>query len=561
MARKNIIRSKYRSILIVFGIILTIALETGIVVTIDTLYDDFILDNRNNNYTDITVLTPTWRNITDLRKIANEVTTVQGIVKASPVYTLQEKRIFQVDLADSKILIYGIDAKTHPDFAFLNLTEGEKVVSGNTIVVSETILKMTDLHVDESIITPATAGIEINFTIGGVISDLSLFGNNIGFSFILVDIETLYNIVPENQKKSLSPKIDVQVKDFLDIKKVSNKLKDHMGVGYHVWVEKSVSELKIMGIKSYQAAMNVVILASFVVEFLFITNILAISIKDRSRELGILRAVGSDTRQLIEIIAIEVLIYSIIGSFLGIIGGIVFGFILLEIMQNFYPALVIESLTLHPMSLFATFISGIIVALTSGLYPMFIAISMPVIQNIHSRMRRGESKYSQYFPVYWKYTVGMGTLLALTGFILQFFIGPSRFLAFEVLSIHFLVVLSIFIGTLLVEIGLLFFLPKIAFRMLIWFGIVTRTISMRNITREFQKSLFTIMTSTLSLTFIVLVGLVSAAVVSGVPEFFENQWGGIDLIAEGQEGNLPSMDFSNEIDAIEGIAKSCFIQE
>ncbi|MFW9904387.1 MAG: ABC transporter permease [Candidatus Thorarchaeota archaeon] len=561
MARKNIIRSKYRSFLIVFGIILTIALETGIVVTIDSLYDDFILDNRNNNYTDITVLTPSWRNISDLRRIAQEVATVQGIAKASPVYTLQEKRIFQFDLADSKILIYGIDAETHPDFPFLNLTEGKKVVKGNTIIISEKILKMIALSVDERIITPVTAGIEINFTIGGVISDLSLFGNNIGFSFILVDIETLYDIIPENQKKSLSPKIDVQVKDFLDIKEVSNKLKDHMGVGYHVWVEKSVSELKITGIKSYQAAMNVVILASFVVEFLFITNILAISIKDRSRELGILRAVGSDTQQLIEIIAIEVLIYSILGSSLGIIGGIVFGFILLKIMQNFYPALVIESLTLHPMSLFATLMSGIIVAMTSGLYPIFIAISMPVIQNIHSRMRRGESKYSQYFPVYWKYTIGMGTLLAITGFILQFFIGPSRFLAFEVLSIHFLVILSIFIGTLLVEIGLLFFLPKIAFRMLIWFGIVTRTISMRNISREFQKSLFTIMTSTLSLTFIVLVGLVSAAVVSGVPEFFENQWGGIDLIAEGQEGNLPSMNFSIEIDAIDGIAKSCFIQE
>ncbi len=562
MARRNITRSKYRSILIAFGILLTIALETGIVVTIDTLYDDFILDNRNNNFTDVTVITPKRTNITNLRKIAKEVQSVKGIAKASPVYSLQDKRILQAELFTSKILIYGIDSTTHPDFPFLNLTDGKRLVKGNTILISENIMKMTGLKVGDKITTPPTAGIEINFTVGGIISDFSFFGNNIGFSFVLVDIETLYEIISSGQKEYfLSPKIDVQIRDFLDIKKVSDRLKDHMGIDYNVWVEKSVSHFKITGIKSYQAAMNVVILASFVVEFLFITNILAISIKDRSKELGILRAVGLDTRQLIEVIVIEVLIYSVIGSFIGIVGGIGFAYILLDIMQNFYPTLVIENLALHPTSLLATFISGIIVALISGLYPIFLAISMPIIQNIHSRMRRGKSKYSHYFPAYWKYTIGMGALLALTGFILQFFIGPSRFLAFEVLSIHFLVVLLVFLGTLFVEIGLLFFLPRVAFKILVWFGLVTRTISMRNIAREFQKSLFTIMTATLSLTFIVLVGLVSAAVVTGVPGFFESQWGGIDIIAEGQEENLPVMDLSNEIDTIDGIVNSCLIQE
>ncbi|UCG01281.1 MAG: FtsX-like permease family protein [Candidatus Heimdallarchaeota archaeon] len=565
LARKNIIRSKYRSILIVFGILLTIALETGIVITIDTLYDDFILDNRNNNYTDITVIPITkWTNITNLRKIAKDVESVHGITQASPVYSLQNKGILQVAFSDSKILIYGIDSNSHPDFSSLNVTDGKRLVKGNTIIVSKNILRMTGLKVGESVVTEysPTTGFEVNFTIGGVISDFSFFGNNIGFSFILVDIESLYEIIPQEQKELfLSPKIDVQVQNLLDIKKVSDKLKDHMGTDYHIWVEKGISQLKITGIKSYQAAMNVVILASFVVEFLFITNILAISINDRSKEIGILRAVGSDSKQLIEIIAIEVLIYSVIGSFLGIIGGVGFAYTLLGIMQNFYPSLVIEKLTLHPTSLLATFISGIIVAIISGLYPIFIAISMPIIQNIHSRMRRGQSKYSQYFPVYWKYTIGMGSLLALTGFILQFFIGPSQFLAFEVISIHFFVIILVFLGTLFVEIGLVFFLPRIAFRLLVWFGLVTRTISMRNIAREFQKSLFTIMTSTLSLTFIVLVGLVSAAIVAGVPDFFESQWGGIDLIAEGQEGYLPVMAFSNELSTIDGIAESCLIQE
>ena len=119
----------------------------------------------------------------------------------------------------------------------------------------------------------------------------------------------------------------------------------------------------------------------------------------------------------------------------------------------------------------------------------------------------------------------------------------------------------IFIGTLFLEIGILVFLPKIAMRMLIGFNIVTRTISTRNIAREFQKSLFTIMTSALALTFIIVVGLVSAAVISGVPAYFQSQWGAIDLVAEISDTNPLSINYTSSIELDHRIAMYSFIQE
>ena len=71
LAKKNVIRSPYRSFLLTLAIILTIALETGIAVSIDTLYDDFIYDSRNQNFTDISVIPTTWTNLTSLRSIPN----------------------------------------------------------------------------------------------------------------------------------------------------------------------------------------------------------------------------------------------------------------------------------------------------------------------------------------------------------------------------------------------------------------------------------------------------------------------------------------------------------
>lgn len=570
LAKRNAARSKYRSSLLILGIVLTIALETGIVISIDTLYDNFVFNNRNQNYTDISVIPKEWVGLSTLLSITEDVSTVAGVTKASPVYTIPASRLVKDQFPESNILIYGIDPKTHPDFSTINITEGKREIYDNTIIISNKLFLDSGFRVGDSVdlkdfktdlvLDPSTFK-SSTFTIGGVMNDPSFIGNNVGFLFILIDIKTLNNIIPRAERANiLRAKIDVYVDNLLDLNQIHERVKDKVGIGSYVWTEKDISEIRATGIRAYQTAMNLVILASFVVEFLFITNILAIAIRDRSKEFGILRAVGSNSKQLLAIITTEILIYSVIGSFLGIFGGIGFASVIVGLMQSFYPTLEFQALSLHPTSLIATLSSGILVALISGLYPIFIALSTPVIKNIHSEMRSGKS--SIILLENWRQTVVMGILLALTGFILQFFVGPSRFLDFEILSLHFFVILLIFIGTVLVEIGFLIFLPKVAFVFLSpFFGDITRTISMRNIAREFRKSLFTIMTAALALTFIIVVGLVSAAVITGFPVFFEEQWGNVDLVAEARDDQLPNINLATSLEQNPSIVKASFIQE
>ncbi|MFX1283028.1 MAG: ABC transporter permease [Promethearchaeota archaeon] len=560
LAKKNVICSKYRSTLIILGILLTIALETGIVISVDTLYDDFILDNRNQNLTDISVIPTKWANLSTLRSLAKDIQSISGVSRASPVYALYSTQILSEELPGSNTLVYGIDSKTHPDFNFLNITKGKREVSRDTVIVSQRLLEYSGFNVGDTFITPPELGlIPKQFTIGGVMSDLSFFGNNAGCYFILVDIENLLEVIPDSQQASLlNAKIDISCKDLLNIKKTGENIKDELGMDFLVF-KKDISEIKAIGIHTYQNAMNLVIIVSFIVEFLFITNILAISIRDRSREFGILRAVGQDSTQLLCSIAIEILIYSTIGTIFGMFIGTWFAYLLVGLMQNFYPTLNFQALSLQSSSLIATFASGIIVALISGFYPLFLALSMPVVQNIHSHMRSGRSSVNIFS--YWKYTISVGVLLAITGFLLQMHVGPSRFLEFEILSMHFIVIMLIFIGTLLIEVGILVFLPKVAFKLLFLIGTITRTISMRNIAREFQKSLFTIMTLALALAFIIVVGLVSAGLIKGVPIYFQEQWESIDLVAESWDNQLPSITLINQFDQDQNITHSSFIQE
>ncbi|UCG03293.1 MAG: FtsX-like permease family protein [Candidatus Heimdallarchaeota archaeon] len=559
LAIRNATRSKYRSFLLIFGILLTVALETGIVISVDTLYDDFIFDHRNQNFTDITVNPKEWITLDELQSLAKSVQRVPGVSKASPVYYILANAFLDVEVSD-KVLVYGINPKSHPDFTHLKVIEGEREVSGYTVMISEKLQDAVNAEIGTPIPISDYPNLNISeITVGGIISDEPYFGNKLLHSFILVDIEVLYNIIPKDQRNLvLSYEIDVSVDNLIKIKQAKENIQDLVGFSSIVIIEKAITEIEAQGILAYQTAMNLVILASFLVEFLFITNVLAIAIKDRSKEFGILRAVGINSGQLIILIALEILFYAIIGSIFGILGGIGFSTFLIGIIDSFYVGVEIQVISIHPSSLTAAFLSGIIVSLISGLYPIFLALNIPVVQNIHSKMRTAKSTD---ILSNWRYSVVSGILLSITGFFLQFFVGPTRFLDFSILSVHFLVVILIFVGTVLLEIGILVFLPKIGMKLLFYFGIITRIISMRNIAREFQKSLFTILTTALALAFIIVTGLTSAAVIASVPDYFESQWGNIDLFAETRDTFPLATNFTQELDRRHDIKKSSYIQE
>ncbi len=541
----------------------TIALETGIIVTVDTIYEDFYFDNRNQNYTDITVNPKNWVRLSDLRELAESIETIPGVQRASESFYVSTEIIQNETGVTPNILIYGVNFQEHTDIRILNMTEGSSnIVDKSTILISQSVKNyFKGIKVGERLILEKRP--DIGFTgvglfVGGVFSEPAFFANKEGFAYILVDIETLLSLFDENyHSTSLNSEIDVTVDNLLEVKGISEDIQDKIGPEYYVFAEKDISDLQALGINAYSVAMNLVILASLLVEFLFINNILTISVRERSKEYGILRTVGISSKQLIFLIFTEVLIYSIIGGILGILLGIGFSDLLVSLVDQFYTSLEFQTIHVNLSSLITIYFSGISVALLSALFPLLLVLKVPVVQNIHSRSR--VAKNSKIFG-FWKYTVILGVILAITGYILSFFIGPAHFLQFSLFSWHFAIIILIFLGTLLVEAGLLVFLPSIGEKILVLFNIVSRQISMKNLTREFQRALFTVLTSSVALTFIIFVGIVSSAVIASVPQFYENQWGNIDLVAEATDPGTP-INFTETLLANERIRSVAYIQE
>jgi putative ABC transport system permease protein len=79
---------------------------------------------------------------------------------------------------------------------------------------------------------------------------------------------------------------------------------------------------------------NVLLLLAIIIAGIGIMNTLALSVYERTRELGLLRAVGAYRSQLRSAIRWEAVIIALLGAFLGLAIGVFFGWILVQALED-----------------------------------------------------------------------------------------------------------------------------------------------------------------------------------------------------------------------------------
>jgi putative ABC transport system permease protein len=82
------------------------------------------------------------------------------------------------------------------------------------------------------------------------------------------------------------------------------------------------------------AAVNVLVALAVIIALIGIANTLALSVFERTRELGLLRAVGMSRRQLRRMIRLEAALVALFGAALGVGAGIAFGWAAVEALPS-----------------------------------------------------------------------------------------------------------------------------------------------------------------------------------------------------------------------------------
>ncbi len=123
---------------------------------------------------------------------------------------------------------------------------------------------------------------------------------------------------------------------------------------------------------------TVLLLLSIIIAVLGIAITLALGVFERTREIGLLRAVGMNRRQLRRSVRWEAVIVSTFGAVVGIVLGTFLG----VVASLAVPDDVVSKLAFNPAIIVVVLVFAILAGLVAALYPSFKASNMDVLEAI-----------------------------------------------------------------------------------------------------------------------------------------------------------------------------------
>ena len=115
-----------------------------------------------------------------------------------------------------------------------------------------------------------------------------------------------------------------------------------------------------------------------IIAFVGIVNTLALSVFERVREIGLLRAVGMSRRQVRSMVRWESVLISVLGVGLGLVVGVFFGWLLVESLQDEFPL----SFVVPVGQLLAAVVVAVLAGVLAGVLPARRAARVDVLRAI-----------------------------------------------------------------------------------------------------------------------------------------------------------------------------------
>jgi putative ABC transport system permease protein len=316
IARENAIRNPGRTAATAAALMIGLALVSFVAVfaagirgSIDSAIDktissDLIVSNQDG-FSDIPVAT------------VEVASSVDGVGVASPLrYTEDEVR----GAGDGFVTL--VDPASAADVLTLDWQDGSQDLladmAPDEAVVDESWASDNGLGVGDTFDAKTASGRTLTYTVTGTFTDnadfigdyaasdanAAAFGEGRSITNVLVDVDEGAEV------GAVSEQIDTLLAERFPVAKVEDRqgLKDSIGEQLDALV----------------GVVYALLFLSVLVSLFGIVNTLALSIHERTRELGLLRALGASRRQVRRIVRYEAVITALIGAALGAVLGVLF---------------------------------------------------------------------------------------------------------------------------------------------------------------------------------------------------------------------------------------------
>jgi lipoprotein-releasing system permease protein len=273
------------------------------------LENDADLSLLRGNFTAAEKSLNNWTLVMDQLKEDDRVKAISPVVQGTALIrssgtnnSVQVKGI-RLDEADK---IYEISTR---------ITEGEPYLEGNSILIGTKLSEDLGLEAGDSVNLLTPKGETVRLIVGGV---FDLKNESLNETLVFMDLKRAQKLF---QLGSGITALEIQVQDPFEADIIAEEWKNSVGgVRIEQWKEQNqqlLSALASQSSSSYTIQFFVILAVT-----LGISSVLAVSVVQKSREIGILKAMGATRSGASRIFVLEGLILGILGSATGSILGI-----------------------------------------------------------------------------------------------------------------------------------------------------------------------------------------------------------------------------------------------
>ncbi|MEE9415916.1 MAG: FtsX-like permease family protein, partial [Acidimicrobiales bacterium] len=216
--------------------------------------------------------------------------------------------------------VFGIDFAIAPDHLDGNVVSGKMLGAGvHDLALHVDPAFDLGVQVGDSVEAVMADGLPETLTVTAIYEDSAIYGNWV------ISLE----LMQEHSPQDFIGFMTATVPEGDDALEQARTAIDEVAQKYPQIVAEDRAEFQESNernLSSILAVINVFLLLALLIAFLGIVNTLALSVFERTRELGLLRAVGMTRRQLRRMVRWEAVIVAVFGAILGAVLGLVFGF-------------------------------------------------------------------------------------------------------------------------------------------------------------------------------------------------------------------------------------------
>ena len=341
-----------------------------------------------------------------------EISRIDYIKNIYPVGTVMTSPVDGVKFKDRVLLgpFGGVTVNTVPSGitfgpeGIITLEHGTDFSNGlETVVgygIAEIILNEENLAqisdvLGKSITVKFSDGNTTDFSIVGIIKTTEVAGGSVFDYSLFIDMSYYSEVrqVPgEEREEAVYYGLNIMVEEVRDVEKAQDAVLDYLRTNSDAkkFLDRDAPDLDFIILSEEEILKFVqavtgqfgsfimsVGLISLLVGTVGIANMMLVSVRERTREIGILKAFGARKRDILQVFLFEASLIAVIGSLIGVIVGIGLGYLFTQ--YGFFAGTHMP-LTYKLEWIPISFTIGLLVGIISGLYPAWRASKVNPIE-------------------------------------------------------------------------------------------------------------------------------------------------------------------------------------